>query len=117
AGSFFAEDVVPDRVPRGAVEELGAGRLRGRCQSREPLPLLLAEHLPCPVRRAGRIAAELRDVERAEDGQVVVPAQAQRRPLADEVDTFVRARPVADEVAEAPELVDRFGVDLAEDGL
>jgi len=47
----------------------------------------------------------------------MVADEAQLRPLADDVDHLVRARPVADEVAQAPELVRRVGVDRLEDGL
>ena len=47
----------------------------------------------------------------------MVADQAERRPLADDLDHLVRARAIADEVAEAPELVRMVGVDRFENSL
>jgi hypothetical protein len=47
----------------------------------------------------------------------VVADEADPRPRAHRVDAFVRARAIADEVAEAPQLRRRVGVDRLEDGL
>jgi hypothetical protein len=47
----------------------------------------------------------------------VVPDEADPGPPADELDHLVRSRPVADEVAQAPELVGGIAVDRLEDGL
>src|SRR5438046_1579055 len=66
------------------------------------------------LRPAGR---ELPEVEPAESAEVVVADEADPRPLAGQVDDLVRTRPVADEVAEAPDLVRRLAGDRFEDNL
>ena len=47
----------------------------------------------------------------------MIPAEAGRCTRADELAALVGPRPVADDVAEAPELVDRVGVDRREHAL
>src|SRR5579884_3721891 len=114
---LLAQHVLPHGVPRARVEELGVGAPRERLERREPLPLLVAEHAGRPARRDRSVAAELARVERAADGEVVVAAKGKRRPLPNQVAAFVRPRPVADDVAEAPELVDGGpGVDIGQHG-
>jgi hypothetical protein len=80
-------------------------------------------------RRRGR-RREGRDVEIAEHRQIVVPDQAQRAAFLHDRCALVGVGPVADDVAEAPELVDagalhvgenrleggQVGVDVADDG-
>ena len=66
---------------------------------------------------ARRVGRELVEVEPPEDAEVVVADEADRGTLANDGDHLVRARPVADEVAQAPQLVRRVGVDRLEDGL
>src|SRR5213078_797921 len=72
---------------------------------------LRGEDAERPERGRGRVAAELAQVDGPPHGEVVVPAQADRGPRLDRRAALVRVRPVADEVAEAPELVRRVGVD------
>ena len=52
-----------------------------------------------------------------EDAEIVVPAERQRGALAHEPAALVGLRPVADQVAEAPELVGLLALDLGEDRL
>ena len=47
----------------------------------------------------------------------MVAEEADALPLADELGRLVRSRPVADEIAQAPHLVRRVGVDRPEDRL
>jgi hypothetical protein len=116
-GRLLADHVLPDRVARACVEELGAIDLRLRLEALEEGAVLVEQHRARPPHDRSRVRAELLQVEPSEDAQVVVADEAQLRALADDVGHFVRARPVADEVAEAPELVRRVGVDRLEDGL
>ena len=58
-----------------------------------------------PARARGRIRREVREVDATEDSEVVVSYQADVGALGDEGAAAVRARPVADEVAEAPKRV------------
>jgi hypothetical protein len=114
-GALVAQDVLPDRVARGAVVE---GDAMGRARGLEPVEELLRlgrEHLPRPPRRDRRLAAELLEVDRPAHGEVVVAGETDIRPLRDRRAALVRPRPVADEVAEAPELVRRLRVDRRED--
>ena len=72
------------------------------------------------------MGARAKAVERLESAlgeaagaEVVVerPGEADRRPFTEQRGAFVRPRPVADDIAEAPELVEPAGVDLCEHGL
>ena len=105
-GDVVAQDVLPDRVARAGVEELRRRRARAdgdsvSSQARSSAPSTVR------VQRAATpgIAREVGEVDRAENAEVVVAAERERRPLADEAAALVRLRPVADEVAEAPDLV------------
>ena len=99
------------------MEELGAIDLRLRLEALEEGAVLVEQDGPRPPHDRSRVRAELLQVEPPEDAQVVVADEAQVRALADDGGHLVRARPVADEVAQAPELVRRVGVDRLEDGL
>ena len=79
ARGCLAEDVVPDRVERAAVEELGAGARRLRGEPAEEAPRLRREHLLRPADGGGRVAVEVVDRERADHRQVVVAGEAERR--------------------------------------
>ena len=116
-GRLLADHVLPDRVARARVEELGAIGLRLRLETLEEGAVLVEQHCLRPPHDRSRVRAELLQVELPEDAEVVVADEARLRPLADDVDHLVRARPVADEVTQAPELVRRVGVDRLEDGL
>ena len=75
------------------------------------------EHVSRPPGRDRGVAAELLEIDRAAHGEVVIAAEAEVGPLGDERAALVRARSVADEIAETPELVRRLRVDRREDGL
>ena len=111
---LLAEHVLPHRVAWAGVEQLGAVAPRERRERAEPGPLLVSEDAGRPPRGRRRVAAELGDVEQPERREVVVAAEGDRGALANEVAAFVRPRPVPDDVAEAPDLVDRLSVDVGE---
>ena len=82
----------------------------------ELLPLRL-QHLARPGRGHAGVAVELLEVDRPAHGEVVVAREADVGPLGDRRAALVRSCSVADEVAEAPELVRRLLVDRREDRL
>ena len=63
------------------------------------------------------VVGERRHRDLPQDDEIVVPGQADGRSLTHERGALVRPRPVADDVAEAPELVEPAGVDLRQHGL
>jgi len=92
----------------------------GRTFRLEPLEELLRlrlEHVACPAGRDRRLAPELGEVDRAANGEVVVACETDVGPLGDRGAALVRPRPVADEIAETPELVRRLRLDCGENGL
>ena len=99
------------------MEELGALERRFRRERLEVAARLVLEDLGRPARARGGIRREVLEVDATEDAEVVVSYQADVGPLGDELAAAVRLWPVTDEVAEAPDLVGRFGVDGAEHGL
>jgi hypothetical protein len=114
---LLADHVLPDRIARARVEELRAIDLRLRLEALEVVAVLVEEHGPRPRRDSRRVGAELVEVEAPEHPEIVVADEAEPCPLADDLDDLVGARAVADQVAEAPELVRRVGVDRFEDSL
>ena len=115
---LVAEDVLPDRVARRAVVERDAVGRALRLEAVEKL-LRTAGSSTSRVQRRGDagVAVELVEVDRPAHGEVVVAREADVGPLRDGGAALVRPRPVADEVAEAPELVRRLLVDRREDRL
>ena len=97
--------------------ELGALGLRLGLEALEVGAVLVEQDGLRPARARRRVGRELVEVEAPEHAEVVVADEADRGPLADDLDHLVRARAVADEVAQAPERVRRVGVDRLEDGL
>ena len=67
-----------------------------------------------PAGALGRVGRELVEVEPAEHSQIVVSDQAERGALLHEGGRLVRAGPIADEVAQAPDRIGRFLVDRFE---
>ena len=65
----------------------------------------------------GGVRSELFEVEPTENGEVVVSYQAQFGPLGHERTATVRTRPVADDVAQAPDRVGRLGGERLQHGL
>src|SRR5581483_8382049 len=80
----------------------------------EPGALVVAEHARRPVRGGRRVTRELLDVERAENGEIVIAAERDVDPLAYQVAALIRLRSIADDVAEAPHLVGRGTLDVGE---
>ena len=111
------QHVLPHRVASAPVEEGDVVRCAGGSSPFEIGERPLAQHVARPRGRNARVAAELDQVDPAAHGEVVVTAEAARCPRADELAALVRPRPVADDVAEAPELVGRVGVDRGEHAL
>ena len=83
----------------------------------EVLDRLVRDVLPRPGGGDRGVHRELLDVELAEHDEIVVADQAQVGGLAGERHALVGLRPVADKVAEAPELVDALRLDVGEHGL
>ena len=115
--ALVVEDVLPDRVAGRAVVERDAVGEALRFQAVEESLRLGRQNTPGPGRGDTRLAAELLEVDRPPDREVVIPRQADVGPLRDRGAALVRSRPVADEIAEAPELVRRLLVDRREDRL
>jgi voltage-gated potassium channel len=109
-----AQDVVPDRVARAAVEELRAVLLGTRFEPLEERARFVCQHALRPARRCRGVAGEVRDPERSADDEVVVAGEAQASPLLHERAALVRPGPVANRVAEAPDRIDAFLVDRRE---
>jgi len=114
---LVAQDVLPDRVARRAVVESDSVRLPLRLEPVEERLRLGLQHAARPASGDRRLAAELGEVDRAAHGEVVVAGEADIGPLGDRGAALVRVRPVADEVAEAPELVRGVRVDRCENRL
>src|SRR4051794_38803685 len=112
-----AQDVLPDGVARAGVEEPDLPLLVLGRQRAQRLEVALADRLARPARRGGRTGRELLQRERARDREVVVAGEHDVAARERELDAQIRLRAVADEVAEAPDLVDVGGVDGVEDGL
>ena len=116
-GDVGRQDVLPDGVADRAVEERDAfARALGR-EVREQLELGGRQHAARPACGHAGIGGELRDVEHAGDDEVVVAAQADGGALAHERQALARLAAVADDVAEAPELVDALLAGVLEHGL
>ena len=111
------EDVLPHRVAGAAVVEGDAVPLAHGLEPVEIGPSGGREDALRPACGHGGVAAELGQVERPPHGEIVIPAQADLRTRLDERAALVRPRPVADDVAEAPELVRRDRVDRRDDCL
>src|SRR5207237_6155301 len=75
------------------------------------------EHVACPEGACDRVRGELLEVDLAEDAEVVVAGEAEGRALPHRRDARIRPGPVADEVAQAPQLVRRLAVDGLENRL
>lgn len=129
-GLVDREHVLPDRVSRGGVEESEAFVLERRPEAGEETGGLLAHLLAGPLDgRLGRLR-EGGDVDLVQHREVVVADQADVAAFADKCRAGVGIGAVADQVAEAPNLVDpglldrrenaleggKIGVDIADDG-
>jgi STE24 endopeptidase len=93
------------------VEEADPVAFSCRLERFQERRLLGLEHRGRPAGAQRGVRSERGEVEPTEDGEVVVSYQADVRPLGHEGAAAVRARAVADEVAEAPDLVGRVPAD------
>src|SRR5205085_891232 len=78
----------------------------------EVCPRVGRQHLPRPLGGDGGVGAEVREVDAARHPEVVVPYEADRRRLRHRRAALVRPRPVADEVAKAPDRVRRVAAEF-----
>jgi hypothetical protein len=100
------------------VEELHAVTARLRAQRGEEPAGLVAQLGLRPASGGSRVGIELVDGDlcRIQRDQVVVAGQREICALRDDGRRLIRVRPVADRVAEAPELVDALVLDRVEYG-
>ena len=111
------EDVLPDRVAGGGVEEGDALALSAGLQLPQHGQGLCGDVRARPLDGFGRRLREGGDVECAEDREVVVADQAERAALERQLGALVGFGPIADHVAEAPDLIDLGLLDRPEHGL
>src|SRR4051794_15098467 len=111
------EHVLPDRVARRGVVEPEVVAVVHRVEVLQVRHGLLADVVAGPEGGHGRAAGEVGDVDAAGDDQIVVARQADRAVLAGELDAFLRLGAVADEVAQAPDLLHALALGVLEDGL
>ena len=114
---MLAQHVLPHGVARARVVQADAVAAPGRLQRREPGAAVVLEHARRPASGRSGVAREVGDVDCAEHGEVVVPTERDCCTSTDEVAALVRPGAVPDDVAEAPDLVDALGVDVAQDGV
>src|SRR5581483_8669793 len=116
---LWTEHVLPDGMAGARMEELDACPLGARLEPREVAVPLVLERRARPPCGGGGLRAEVGEVDvgRAEHPQVVVPCKADRRTTRHRRAALVRARPVPDQVAQAPHLVRLRSVDRVEHGL
>lgn len=76
--------------------------------------MLLGDHCACPTSGGCSVVAELRQIQLARDAEIVIAGEHDRRTLADALTAFVRARAIAHNVPEAPDLVRLLGEDVVE---
>ena len=98
------------------MKELGAVLARPRIERRQERARPVVQFLARPARCGGRVAVEFLDAELPEDDEVVVPDETQIGTPRHDLAAAVRCRPVADDVAEAPDGVRRGVVDGPEHG-
>ena len=114
---LLGQDVLPDGIARARVEEVDAVGCAGGLKALQKRARALRE-LPCrPDCRRRRLVVEVADADLAERDEVVVADEADVAPLPHDVAALVRQRPVADDVAEAPDRVHALRVDLLQDRL
>ena len=111
------EHVLPDRVPRARVVHRDVVLERLRLQGLEVPARLLLEDGCRPPGADSRIYREVVEVEPSEDTQVVVSYQADVGAFGHERAAAIRPRPVAHQVAEAPDGVGGVVGDRIQDSL
>ena len=111
------EHVLPYGIARASVVQRDAVALVVRLELVEECARVVGEDVARPACGDGGVTAELVEVDRPAHGEVMVPAETDLCTRLDDLAAFVRPRAVADDVAEAPDLVRRAGVDRREDRL
>src|SRR5262249_28520594 len=114
ADGRLVEDVLPDRVARAPVEELRALALAGWLERGEEVAQPVVELVRGPACAPRRVGWERGGIRAADRGEVVVSEQADVGAVARRLDAPVRLRAVADDVAEAPDLVGALALDVCE---
>ncbi len=115
-GLLAGEHVLPDRVARRGVEEADLTALALRLELAQELQRLLADVCPRPLDRQGGRLGEGVDIERPQHREVVVADQRDRAALAHEGGAGIGLDPVAEHVAEAPDLLGAGLLDRLEHG-
>ena len=105
-GGQAGEHVLPDRVARGGVVEADGLGLARRREPEQELARLGPDHVPRPLGGERRAAREVLQRQHVDDGEVVVAGEADRAVGLGQRDARVGLGAVADEVAEAPQLLD-----------
>ena len=82
-----------------------AGLLAERRKRAQEVPRVLVDDLDRPAGGRPRAHREIADVDVAADDEIVVAGQAPLDDVTDECRAGVRVRAVADDVAQAPDLV------------
>ena len=93
------------RIVRAAVDHLHPVARPLRLARGEEAARLVVEDAPRPARDRCRVGGELAQLETAEHAEIVVPGEADLRARRELRRASVRLRPVADEIAETPDLV------------
>ena len=101
---------LPWNISTPSAEALGS-------RSVEVAPGLVVEHLLRPRDGTAGLGVELRDVHGPQHDEVVVADQADVGAVANDPAALVRARPVPDQVAEAPDRVRLLPREVVEDHL
>ena len=110
-GLLAGEHVLPDRIARRGVEEADLRALALGVEVAQEGERVLADVGARPLdRQRGRLGEGV-DIERAQHREVVVADQRDRAALADQGGAGVGLDPIAEHVAEAPDLLDPGRVD------
>ena len=104
-GEQRVEDVLPDRVARAGVVEADAAASSPRAAAPQVVEVVRRDDLPRPAGGERRAARELLERQLAGHREVVVAGEADAQCSRGQRDAGVGVGAVADEVAEAPDLV------------
>ena len=105
-GGGLGDKVLPYRVPRSAVGEGENSRYQGQGQPAEIIHMLLGQLSLGPQGCEAGVRVEFRGVDLSNGSPIVVAGDGDVVVLPEEVDDFTGVWAIADDVAEAPELVD-----------
>jgi hypothetical protein len=116
-GGQGGQHVLPDRVARGGVVEADPVRLARGGEPEEEIPRLRPDHVLRPLGGQRRAAREVLQREHVHDREIVVAREADGAVGLRERHAGIGVRPVAHEVAEAPQLLDLRLLGGGDDGL